>query len=400
MAGHDYSSRGGRSYTVTYNSKSQWSVLTQRWGSLWPLVLPYCLVNTALMAALQILLVNGIDLNIQEAGHSFLSLVMAFLLVSRVSTSLARYDAARDALENMNKSCRQLVHTVCVYSNTDSSVSAKEWRSQVTYRALLLLRTSMAVIDYNDSRVKVSEIPELSGPERLDLQQHLPLSNHWLHESRTDYEENLRIPIRLSYLLRKSIRSQEVRIKPPLHVIAEGDLYAFVNGFMDGYHAICKLLTTPVPFPLIQMTSTFLWFYIFTVPFALLSADDTGVFAAVAHCLVVFALTFGFVGMDLISIQLDDPFGEDENDFKYVLQVMFLLLIGMACKCLTCFRCLLLLCSNLALAQMAFEDAYLTIQDVDGAEWANILRKKMNSSVEQEKVAKANESTWLKRSSA
>lgn len=49
---------------------------------------------------------------------------------------------------------------------------------------------------------------------------------------------------------------------------------------------------------------------------------------------------------------------------------------------------------------MAFEDAYLTIQDVDGAEWANILRKKMNSSVEQEKVAKVNESTWLKRSSA
>lgn len=306
---------------MTYNSRSQWSVLTQKWGSLWPRVLPYCIVNTALMAALQILLVNGIDLNIEETGHTFLSLVMAFLLVSRVSTSLARYDAAREALEEMNKSCRQLVHTVCVYSNTDSSVSAKEWRNQVTYRALLLLRTAMAVIDYNDSRVKVSHIPELSGPERRDLQKHLPLSDQWLHESRTDYEENMRIPIRMSYLVRKSIRSQEARIKPPLAVIAEGDLYAFVNSFMDGYHSITKLLTTPVPFPLIQMTATFMWFYVFTVPFALLSADDTSVLSAVAHCLVTFALTYGFVGMDLISIQLDDPFGEDENDFKYVLFV-------------------------------------------------------------------------------
>jgi predicted membrane chloride channel (bestrophin family) len=69
------------------------------------------------------------------------------------------------------------------------------------------------------------------------------------------------------------------------------------------------------------MTATFMWFYVFTVPFALLSADDTSVLSAVAHCLVTFALTFGFVGMDLISIQLDDPFGEDENDFKYVIFV-------------------------------------------------------------------------------
>jgi len=307
---------GGLSYTVTYNSKSQWSVLTQRWGSLWPSVLPFCLANTALMAVLQLLMINGIDLNISETGHTFLSLVMAFLLVSRVSTSLARYDEAREYLEVMNKSCRQLVHTACVYSNADTSDSAKEWRLEVTYRTLLLLRTAMAVIDYPDSHVSVKDIPELSGLERQDLEEHLPLANHWLHESRTDYEENLRIPIRLSYLLRKSIRSQGTRIKPPIPVIAEGDLYAFVNAFLDGYHGIAKLLTTPVPFPLIQMTSTFLWFYILTVPFALLSADDTSWVAAISHCLVVFALTFGFFCMDFISAQLDYPFGADENDFK------------------------------------------------------------------------------------
>ena len=308
--------KGGRSYTVTYNSKSQWSVLTQRWGSIWGKVLPYCLLNTALMALLEILLLDGIDLNISEVGHTFLSLVMAFLLVSRVTTSLARYDAARDYLENMNKACRQFVHTACVYSNTDTSDSAKEWRLEVTYRALLLLRTAMAVIDYTDSHVLVREIPELSGSERLDLQRHLPLPEHWLHETRTDYEENLRIPIRLSYLLRKSIRSQEKRLKPPIPVIAEGDLYAFVNAFMDGYHGLFKFVTTPVPFPLIQMTSTFLWLYVFTVPFALLSADDNSWVAAISHCLVVFVLTYGFAGMELISVQLDDPFGEDENDFK------------------------------------------------------------------------------------
>jgi hypothetical protein len=46
---------------------------------------------------------------------------------------------------------------------------------------------------------------------------------------------------------------------------------------------------------------------------------------------------------------------------------------------------------------MAFEDAYLTIQDVDGVEWADKLRRKMNLSV-GDKVVNANETTWLKGS--
>lgn len=105
-------------------------------------------------------------------------------------------------------------------------------------------------------------------------------------------------------------------MEPVIPVIAEGDMYAFLNTYMDGYYGMHKFMTTPVPFPLIQMTSTFLWFYIFTVPFALLNADDNSFLAAFAHCLVVFILTYGFMGMDFVSIEMDDPFGEGENDFK------------------------------------------------------------------------------------
>lgn len=71
---------------------------------------------------------------------------------------------------------------------------------------------------------------------------------------------------------------------------------------------------------------------------------------------------------------------------------------GILFNCLICFSRLLLFHSNLALAQMAFEDAYLTIQDVDGVEWADKLRRKMDLSVKGDKVVKANETTWLKGS--
>ena len=77
-------------------------------------------------------------------------------------------------------------------------------------------------------------------------------------------------------------------------------------------HSIRKFMTTPVPFPLIQMARTFLFLYIFTVPFVLLS-DASSVFA---HCFTIFLLTYGFMGLEVVAIELDNPFGDDPNDFK------------------------------------------------------------------------------------
>lgn len=79
----------------------------------------------------------------------------------------------------------------------------------------------------------------------------------------------------------------------------------------SGYYGIRTFITTPVPFPLIQMARTFLFLYVFTVPFVLLR-DDSSVFA---HCFAVFLLTYGFMGLEVVAIELDNPFGDDENDF-------------------------------------------------------------------------------------
>jgi putative membrane protein len=81
---------------------------------------------------------------------------------------------------------------------------------------------------------------------------------------------------------------------------------------MNGYYGIRRLLTTPVPFPLIQMARTFLFLYVFTVPFVMLGDESS----FVAHYFTVFVLTYGFIGLELVAIELDSPFGEDANDFN------------------------------------------------------------------------------------
>lgn len=197
----------------------------------------------------------------------------------------------------------------------NDDIAAKEWRNEVAYRTLALLRCSVAVILYPTSKTPAWEVPELNGFERDDIQRNTflnPATLRYAHETRSEYEENLRVPIRLAYLLRKSIHSQEVRLGESLHVNRELKLLGTVDAFMTGFYGIRKFMTTPVPFPLVQMARTFLFLYIFTVPFVLLS-DESSVFA---HCFTIFLLTYGFMGLEVVAIELDNPFGDDPNDFK------------------------------------------------------------------------------------
>jgi predicted membrane chloride channel (bestrophin family) len=304
----------GNTYTVTYDSSNPLSLLAQKVGSIWPELLRYCILNSFVMAMLHILCAYGIELDISGEGHRYMSVVLSFLLVSRVRTAVKRYYQARQYLENMNKFSVELLHFAIVYTNKDDSLAAKEWRSEVAYMMMILLRSAMAVLDFPSSGVPILKLSELEGDVLDDLECNLP-PTRWLHEVRTEYEENFRIPVRMAYLARKSIRSQEGRVVPAIAVAAEAHMHRYLNWCMDAFFGLRKLATTPVPFALLQMTSTFLWFYIFTVPFALLT-DDTGIKSAIAHCLEIFIMTFGFVGMEYVAVQMDDPFGGDENDFK------------------------------------------------------------------------------------
>ena len=55
------------------------------------------------------------------------------------------------------------------------------------------------------------------------------------------------------------------------------------------------------------------------------------------------------MGLEFISIELDNPFGDDENDFD---------------------------CVGTALA--AFEDIYVCILECDGPEWTELLRQRVS----------------------
>ena len=119
--------------------------------------------------------------------------------------------------------------------NKNTSEAAKTWRSEIAYRSLLLLRTSVAVIEYRSEKIAAWDVPEMTGVE-LD---YCKPTNAWRRHSQmpfTEYTDSMRVPLRMAYLLRESILSQEGRLSKPLAMAQENKLLGSVDSFLGGYY--------------------------------------------------------------------------------------------------------------------------------------------------------------------
>ena len=80
------------------------------------------------------------------------------------------------------------------------------------------------------------------------------------------------------------------------------------NGAVEQLSNIHSVQSIPFPFPYAQLTTVFLLFYVLTFPLAF--ASLLGIFVIPISVLV----TLAFFGLNEVSMELEDPFGEDPND--------------------------------------------------------------------------------------
>jgi hypothetical protein len=229
----------------------------------------------------------------------------------------------------------------------DQSQAAKEWRNRVAWYACLLLRLAMVACDYEEERIAPWDIPELRGEIKdkvLKSTQTKGHSSKWGFAKRTEAEEVQRLPFIMSQHVRIAIYDHK---KYLANEVAAGFMLKFnslLDGFVSAYSNQEKMLKTPMPFPMVQMARTMMFLWVYTLPFVL-SSDSSTLFV---HCAIVFLLTYAFMGLETVSLELDDPFGHDENDFD-----------------------------NLGMAKAIFEDVFSSIDIVDGPEWAYKVRVNM-----------------------
>jgi len=189
-------------------------------------------------------------------------------------------------------SFRQLSSHVAIFTNKEKSEKAEKWRALVLERILELLDTSMNILQDED-----------------------------FHDDKTiGYLENdfhdKGIPKRLTLMvneLQQIIVAQEKYLENPLEIQKELRLHELIEAFMSAIVELVKYPATPYPFPTAQMSRILLFLWIFTLPLPILNNEDNSV---VVPSVCMFFITYGFFGLEFVSIELDDPFGDDANDLE------------------------------------------------------------------------------------
>lgn len=351
----------GYSRTVNYVNRNHLGVITQRWGSVNRKVFPFCVANVTLTVALVWLLNHGIDLTISEFGHEFMSILVAFLVINKLSFTLGLYYELQGYLCKMNQATVELTQLACSHTMGYQQQQYRDWRFNVSHQALVLLKVSVSVV-FKGGENSAWEIPELQhDPPILVLDQETYPTMTNGNQGTTRYktgapkeiyefgynlksDKNLRVPIRIAQRLRDAIVDRKKLPMDPLDTIQEQCLLSAVKDFMDAYYGVRKYLTCPLPLPLVQLGRIFVIFYVFTLPFALLSKELNLAYSQMTALICL--MTYGFMGIELLFVEIDSPFEEDANDLPLTEE-----------------------------ARAAGEDAILNLLHTDGPEAADRLKQ-------------------------
>mmetsp|Transcript_10926 Transcript_10926/g.16378 ORF Transcript_10926/g.16378 Transcript_10926/m.16378 type:complete len:313 (-) Transcript_10926:234-1172(-) len=276
--------------TIIYDSKNHFKVIFSITGTVWPSVLPLCLINVAITLAVYLLRdYDVVDLTFADDGHKILATMVAFLVVSRVSAAYNRFWEARTLLSKALQQCRQLSIHASAFSREDKNEKADKWRMMISKRTIKLLKKTMSVLEDPEKTVEL------------------------LHNTRRQDEDSLKDdPMELVAYVHAAITLQKKYLSEPLIIHKELKLHQYASEFTNYYHELAKFSATPYPFPTAQMTRIFLFVWMFSLPFALVHVSEE----PYSIVLIIFFITYGFFGLEFVSIELDDPFGDDPNDLE------------------------------------------------------------------------------------
>jgi hypothetical protein len=156
------------------------------------------------------------------------------------------------------------------------------------------------LVDFPQSFQKKFEEPRVEYPKEL-----------YVSGCNLPSDLNLRVPNRVAHHIRTTIMDHK-KLKTPLDPMQEMQLMDRVKDFMDGFRNVRKYLVAPLPLPWVQLGRIFVLAYVFTLPFALLGPGLNLRGSEVVF--IVFLMTYGFVGCELLFVEINDPFAVSRND--------------------------------------------------------------------------------------
>ncbi|WP_420317183.1 bestrophin family protein [Ekhidna sp.] len=269
---------------IQYNPKSWFSLIFDVYSryvirALFPLILFAGVFTTVLcFLFIDVLHVTIID---TKAFHSILGVILGLFLVLRTNTAYDRWWEGRKLWGQLVNDTRQLAIKISTFIPEDAKEDRlffKKMIPNITFAMKHHLRNSILVgeMDFYDEKAK----------ERIINSSHRPnIINKILMERVMDMNKRGLISADKLFILDKEIK-----------------------GFTDIIGACERIKSTPIPYSYSMFIKKFLFIYCITLPMTFI-----GEFGYWSIILVVVAFYF-LMSVELISEEIEDPFGKDIND--------------------------------------------------------------------------------------
>ncbi|MEP0985910.1 bestrophin family protein [Ekhidna sp.] len=269
---------------IQYNPKSWFSLIFDVYSryvirALFPLIL-FAGVLTSVLCFIFIDVLNIVIVD-TKAFHSILGVILGLFLVLRTNTAYDRWWEGRKLWGQLVNDTRQLSIKIATFlpeDATEDRLFFKKMIPNITFAMKHHLRDSILVgeMDFYDEKVK----------DRIINSNHRPnIINKILMERVMDMNKRGLITADKLFILDKEIK-----------------------GFTDIIGACERIKSTPIPYSYSMFIKKFLFIYCITLPMTFI-----GEFGYWSVILVVVAFYF-LMSVELISEEIEDPFGRDIND--------------------------------------------------------------------------------------
>jgi putative membrane protein len=268
---------------VDYDAKSWVSILSRVRGSvLRRTVIPVLLV--AALGGVAVWLHRTHELHVPPLAHTLLGVALGLLLVFRTNSSYDRFWEGRKQLGMLVNRARDLCRQAASFIEGDDAAARRD-RAEVKRLTVVLYAL---IRQYLRKERSLDAIAALTDEERRALE---PIA--------------VRPCVAFTWISRRLVACARAG-RLTEHRLAAMDQN--LTSFSDNWGGAERIMKTPVPFAYAHHIKAFLIVFAFTAPFALVETMNW--MTPLASAVLAFAL----FGIDEIAVEIEDPFGYDEND--------------------------------------------------------------------------------------
>lgn len=288
---------------------SLWGIIFRLEGNVLFAVLPFCIINGLLLALVGYCR-EKYKFEFSPSGHGLLTLLISFLVISKVTLSYDRYKAVRQYASQAAIALREFIQLVMMVSNKpisndDQERELRHWRLECVSKVTEILDATVCVVK---NRLLAKHFSFNKSPPITTDQKVKPKGFGGI--TIDDVETLVSDPLTLVQSLRLHVYCTpglDLELLERMHLVNRLQEYTMC------YTHLLNLASTPLPFPLVQMGRAFLLIWTFSMPLVLLDGPFSSMWAAQAF---LFFLTYGFIGLELVSMKLSDPFGNGRDDVQ------------------------------------------------------------------------------------